>query len=120
MNANRYIQSDTALLRQIGSKMRKARLEKNITQAKLQGLSGVYRTTIGDLENGKNCSLLVLIQLLRALERLDLLDAFFEEQMPSPVLYAKLHRMERLRASRSTEHLSVAEPEVKYKKKSEW
>jgi transcriptional regulator with XRE-family HTH domain len=120
MNTNYYTQSDVALVQRIGEKIRKIRLERNITQAKLQTLSGVYRTTIGDVENGKNCSLLVLIQLLRALERLDLLNAFFEEQMPSPVLYAKLHRMERLRASRSTVHLSVAEPEVEYKKKSEW
>lgn len=107
-----YPMSDMAIVRQIGQQIRKIRLDKNLTQARLQELSGVYRTTIGDLERGGNCSLLVLVQLLRALERFDLLSPFFEARMPSPILYAKLQGVQRLRAS---------EPRVKYgtKKKSE-
>jgi transcriptional regulator with XRE-family HTH domain len=110
-NANTYMLSDLAIMQQIGQKLRKIRLDKNITQSHLQVLSGVYRTTIGDVENGKNCSVLVIVQLLRALERLDLLDSFFEMQLPSPILYAKLQGQQRLRASES---------KVKYTPKSEW
>jgi transcriptional regulator with XRE-family HTH domain len=106
-----YTMSDLAIISRIGQKIREIRLSKNITQNRLQQLSGVYRTTIGDVENGKNVSLLVLVQLLRALDRLDLLSEFFEVQQVSPILYAKMHTVQRLRAS---------EPRVKYKTKSEW
>jgi DNA-binding XRE family transcriptional regulator len=56
----------------------------------LADAAGVSVFTISAVENGKTTSLLTLIQMLRALEHLDYLDSFFQEEAISPIAYAKL------------------------------
>lgn len=85
-----YEKSDLAVLELIGKKIKEIRIEQNITQNELNSLSGVSKARIGDIERGKNCSLLILIQLLRGLNSLDFLDSFFAEKQISPIEYAKL------------------------------
>ena len=77
-------------MRQIGSKLKELRIEKNMKQAELADASGVSIFTISSVENGKTTSLLTIVQLLRALGHLDYLDSFFQEQTVSPIAYAKL------------------------------
>ncbi len=85
-----YAQTNDAILRQIGSKLKDLRIEKNMKQKELADAAGVSVFTISSIENGKTTSLLTIIQLLRALEHLDYLDSFFQEESISPVAYAKL------------------------------
>ena len=85
-----YAQTNDAIMRQIGSKLKELRIEKNMKQAELADASGVSVFTISSVENGKTTSLLTIVQLLRALEHLDYLDRFFQEETISPVAYAKL------------------------------
>ena len=85
-----YAQTNDAILRQIGSKLKDLRIEKNMKQKELADAAGVSVFTISSIENGKTTSLLTVIQLLRALEHLDYLDSFFQEESISPVAYAKL------------------------------
>ena len=59
-------------------------------QTELADASGVSVFTISSVENGKTTSLLTIVQLLRALEHLDYLDSFFQEETISPIAYAKL------------------------------
>lgn len=96
---NIYSLSDYGLLKQLGSKIKEIRLARNITQSRLQQLSGVHRTIISDIENGKNTGILTIIQLLRALEALNLLELFLEQPEISPLALAKLHGKKRRRAS---------------------
>lgn len=87
-----YAQTNDAILRQIGSKLKELRIEKNMKQAELADASGVSVFTISSVENGKTTSLLTIVQLLRALGHLDYLDSFFQEETVSPIAYAKLLR----------------------------
>jgi transcriptional regulator with XRE-family HTH domain len=92
-------------MRQIGSKLKELRIEKNMKQKELADAAGVSVFTISSIENGKTTSLLTVIQLLRALEHLDYLDSFFQEESISPVAYAKLmknnKKRERVKSSTS-------------------
>lgn len=85
-----YAQTNDAIMRLIGSKLKELRIEKNMKQAELADASGVSVFTISSVENGKTTSLLTIVQLLRALEHLDYLDRFFQEKTISPIAYAKL------------------------------
>ena len=85
-----YVQTNEAIIRQIGSKLKELRIEKNMKQAELADASGVSVFTISSVENGKVTSLLTIVQLLRALEHLDYLDRFVREETISPIAYAKL------------------------------
>ena len=100
-----YAQTNDAILRQIGSKLKDLRIEKNMKQKELADAAGVSVFTISSIENGKTTSLLTIIQLLRALEHLDYLDSFFQEESISPVAYAKLmknnKKKERVKSSTS-------------------
>lgn len=101
-----YAQTNDAILRQIGSKLKDLRIEKNMKQKELADAAGVSVFTISSIENGKTTSLLTVIQLLRALEHLDYLDSFFQEESISPVAYAKLmkknnKKKERVKSSTS-------------------
>ena len=85
-----YAQTNDAIMRQIGSKLKELRIEKNMKQAELADASGVSVFTISFVENGKTTSLLTIVQLLRALGHLDYFDSFFQEETISPIAYAKL------------------------------
>lgn len=85
-----YALTNDAIMRQIGLKLKELRIEKNMKQKELSDASGVSLFTISAVENGKTTSLLTIIQLLRALEHLDYLDRFFQEQAISPIAYSKL------------------------------
>ena len=85
-----YTLTNDAIMRQIGSKIKELRLEKSVKQAELADASGVSVFTISSVETGKSTSLLTIVQLLRALEHLDYLNSFFQEETISPIAYAKL------------------------------
>lgn len=90
MNVERYELTDVQVLQHVGLQLKQMRLEQNITQKELQQLSGVSAFSISSVENGKNTSVLTLIQLLRALRRFDVLEPFFREPQVSPIAYARL------------------------------
>jgi transcriptional regulator with XRE-family HTH domain len=92
--------SDHALVQEIGKKFKKMRLNKNITQDELAKISGLDRTTISQLENGRPATLLTFVQVLRALDKLELLNIFSDEPDISPLEAVKLKRQTRKRASK--------------------
>lgn len=65
-----YQMSDDALIREIGLFVSHHRLLQNIKQKDLAEKAGINRTTLSDLELGKRCQLLTLIQVLRILKQL--------------------------------------------------
>ncbi len=95
-----YSNTDLAILQHLGQKLKDIRLDKSITQASLAEMSGVSIRRISDIESGRNCSLIILIQLLRGLNSLDLLALFFAQREVSPIWYAKMQS--RLRPKRRT------------------
>ncbi|MEI8033726.1 MAG: helix-turn-helix domain-containing protein [Chlorobiaceae bacterium] len=101
--------SDRALAAQIGTFVQHHRLEQNKTQSSLAHAAGISRSTLSLLERGETVTLATLIQVLRALEQLTVMDAFAVEQRISPLVLAKLQKEKRQRANRkkdgeTTEH----------------
>ncbi len=91
--------SDPAILKEIGQKLKAFRLQKNITQEEIAERAGLNRVTIGEIEKGRPASLLSFIQVLRGLDKLDLLNAITAGPAVSPIQMAKLQKKARKRAS---------------------
>jgi len=95
--------TDEQVLEKLGAELRRMRLERNLTQATVAERAGVDRTTVVKLEAGKANSLVNLVQVLRALGRLEVLNDFHEEPRISPMMAleqeAKYYRKQRKRAS---------------------
>lgn len=91
--------SNAAVLKKLGMQLKQMRLNKNLTQGELGGLSGVSRSAISEMENNGNGTLNTFIQLLRALEKLEILNHFITEAPLSPLQIARLHGKKRQRAS---------------------
>jgi transcriptional regulator with XRE-family HTH domain len=93
--------TDDMIINAIGNFIRNERLERNLTQAKLAERAGLNRTTIRDLEFGRRCTLITLIQVLRSLNQLDVLKNFKVSKELSPLELARLDEKRRKRASGS-------------------
>ena len=101
---NSYIQnweamSDVAIIKEIGKRLKQIRLNQNLSQEKLSLLSGIDRITISRMESGRPVTSLTLIQVLRALNKLEILNAFRQEPEISPIKLLKLQEQQRKKAS---------------------
>lgn len=92
--------SDGAIVGMLGSYIKHHRLEQNITQDQLATNTGISRSTLVDLEQGKSGNLLTFIRLLRSLNLLNTLDAFQVKQQISPILLAEQAQAQYKRASK--------------------
>lgn len=97
-NINWHAMSDKAIIAVIGQYIKDRRLARNKTQALTAHDAGVNRWTLGQIENGEPINLTSLIQILRALDLLNVLDPFKFEQPVSPIALAKLEKNKRQRA----------------------
>ena len=86
--------TDSAIIEQIGHFIKNTRIKQNKTQTQLAEAAGLNRWTISQIENGESVNLSSLIQLLRALDSLYVLDKFKVEETISPLAYAKLKKQQ--------------------------
>ncbi|MBN2227193.1 MAG: helix-turn-helix transcriptional regulator [candidate division Zixibacteria bacterium] len=93
--------SDPAIVTEIGQYVRQMRLNRNLTQKQLAKMSGVNRVTISKFEGGRASTLLTLVQILRALDKLSILNTFYEEAEISPLQLLNLKKKQRKRATGS-------------------
>lgn len=84
--------SDMAILRMIGDFIKKKRIAVNKTQDQLALEAGMSRSTLSLMERGEKVHLLTLIQTLRVLDELQLLEAFEVRQQIRPLDYIKLQK----------------------------
>ena len=98
-NINLDAMSDPAIIKELGEQVKALRLQKNITQEKMAEKTGLSRVTISETEKGRPASMQTFIQLLRGLDRLDLLNGFLSVPTISPIQMAKLQTKVRQRAS---------------------
>jgi transcriptional regulator with XRE-family HTH domain len=96
---NWYSMSDSAIVKEIGKLVKQTRLQKNITQQQLADKVGLYRSTISEMENGRAASLLSFIQVMRGLDKLEILDFLSAVPAVSPLKLAKSKGLFRKRAS---------------------
>lgn len=89
--------SDGAIMKRIGNYIRQGRIQQNKTQAQLAEMAGLNRWTISQIENGESVTLTSLIQILRAMDNLAVLDAFELPDEISPLEYARLKKKQKKR-----------------------
>lgn len=81
--------NDEEILKQIGAKLKELRVERNMKQKELSERSGLSMFSISQIETGHNTSILSLVQILKALDRMDMLESFLKEKEVDPELLAK-------------------------------
>jgi len=94
-----YENNDNIILTNLGLQLKQMRLNKNITQHELCKRVGISRSVISDIENGGNGTLNSFVRILRALEKLEILNNFIEDAPVSPIQISKLKGKTRQRAS---------------------
>ena len=92
-------ETDMELTREFGTRMRRARLRQNITQADLARKAGVSITSVKEAEDGRIRTVRVLLAVLRVLGRLKDFELLMDMPNISPREVAKLKGRRRKRAS---------------------
>ncbi|KJF65234.1 helix-turn-helix domain-containing protein [Rhizobium nepotum] len=87
------------ILRDIGDRIAKIRLSRNLTQADLARQTGISVSSIKRLEAGENTSLDTFIRVLTALGLADHLTGFLPDPDVRPIERVKREGHERQRAS---------------------
>ena len=103
-NINWVSMTDEGIINHIGTFVKNKRVEKNITQAILAKKAGINRYTISKFENGDSITLQVLIQILRALDLLYILNGLDSTEQISPLEAVKLTKKKRQRATGTKEN----------------
>jgi len=91
--------TDSDILKELGRRLRGYRLQRNLTAEYVATRAGVQLRTLLSAERGSNPRLGTLIKVLRALDRLDALDAFLPDPGLSPMALLKLKGKQRRRAT---------------------
>lgn len=93
------LKSDSALTKMIGVYIKHHRLNKNLSQDSVAASASISRSTLSLLERGEGVNLTTLIQILRVLDLLYIMDVFQVKEDISPLAYAKLKKKQKQRAS---------------------
>lgn len=102
--------SDQALVQHIGSYVRHHRMEQHKSQHQLSIDAGISRSTLSLLERGETVTIATLIQVLRSLDKLHIMNAFIVDTTPSPLALAHLERKKRKRAHSVKSPVQNSEP----------
>ena len=89
------------VLRELGHRLHRYRLQQNRTLVEVAAAAGVGVRTAKRAEAGERPTLETIVRLLRALGRLDTLDSFLPAPLVSPLQLADLGGRERQRAGTS-------------------
>ncbi len=94
--------TDAATLDELGTRLKRTRLERNLTQSQLAEEAGVSRPTVTRIESGQSAQFTSVIRILRYLGLLESLDRLVPEPQPSPIDQLKRRGKERMRARPQT------------------
>lgn len=103
--------TDVELLQKIGGKLKEIRLEQNIKQKELAEKSGLSMFSISQMETGHNTSVQSVIQVLRALGRMDMLDAFIINNKEEASPAADRQRVSRVTPFQQSKPVAYSVPE---------
>lgn len=102
MNDKQYINwvasSDLALAQAIGTFVKHHRLAQNKTQEAVANAASISRSTLSLLEKGESITVTTLLQVLRVLDLLYIMDVFKIQEQISPIVLAKIDQQKRQRA----------------------
>lgn len=84
---------------EIGQRIKRTRIKRNITQLELANKTGLSRVAISKIERGYGANLSSLIEILRMLDILHNLEYLFPKDELSPLELIKIQGKKRKRAS---------------------
>ncbi len=102
--------SDDAVLKEIGHRIARYRLNQDKTQAALAQEAGVSHRTMARVEHGDSVQASSIIRMLRALQLVENLDTLIPEPAVSPVQQLKMQGRQRRRASAKSAKSKMEEP----------
>lgn len=102
--------SDPAVLKELGRRLARYRLNKNLTQEALSNEAGVSKRTLTRIEHGASTQTSNLIRVLRALDMLENLEALIPEPALSPMQQLKLKGKTRQRATAKEDSITAQKP----------
>lgn len=86
-----YGLSDLAIIAQLGNYIKQKRIEQQLTQQMVAAACRLDRVTLSEIENGRPCSILTVIKVLRVLNQLEQLGFIMDTNpLISPLLLQKL------------------------------
>lgn len=91
--------TDAAILEEMGSRLARRRLDRELTQAALAEQAGLSKRTVERIEAGATVQVSSLIRVLRVLELVEGLEAWIPETGPRPLEVLKRQGRQRKRAS---------------------
>ena len=91
--------TDETVLRELGQRIARLRLDRDLTQQQLADEAGLSRHTLLRLEDGESVRSAALLRVLRALQLLEGLEALVPEPLPSPLDQLEREGAQRRRAS---------------------
>ena len=95
-------QSDAAVLKELGARIARCRLDMGLSRDTLAQEAGLSRSPVVRMERGESVQLASLVRVLRVLGLLDNLDVVAPEATVSPMQLLKLRGKERKRAPRQS------------------
>lgn len=101
--------SDKTILRELGSRLARTRLERNLSQERLASEAGVAKSTVERIEAGHEVKFTSVVRVLRALGQLEALDRLISEPLPSPIERVRLQGRRRQRATQARNRKSTDE-----------
>lgn len=104
-----YSMSDDNIAQQIGKYVKHHRLLLNKTQVQIANEASISRSTLSLLERGETVTLSTLLQVLRVLDLLHVLNPFTVKREVSPIEYAKIQEKQRKRARPSDINMAAEE-----------
>lgn len=110
--------TDTNAVARLGQEIKRMRLERNLSQSDIATHTGLDRSTVQRLEGGRAATLLTVVQVLRALDHLDLLDPWVQERKATPMMLLEqeeaYQRQKRKRAGRQRPPIAPPKPKSKW------
>ena len=97
MNISKQLSED-AVLEELGSRISRHRLNRNLTQAQLAREAGVSLSTVNRMEAGNSSQISNLVRVLRALGIMENLNLLVPQPAISPIQQLKLDGKSRRRA----------------------
>lgn len=80
MKSKLYSYSDKELIRKWGEKLKRMRIDAGFSQTELAEKTGMSRSSIAEIEKGRNFSISSLISIFRTLDQLDKFEYFLKEE----------------------------------------
>jgi transcriptional regulator with XRE-family HTH domain len=112
--------TDDAVLREIGRRLERQRIEAGLTQASLAAQAGVAKRTLERIEAGRSAELVTLLRLLRTLKLVDGVETLVPDPPPSPIALLRHEGKRRQRVSGPRGRRAAAAPARGPGKPWEW